>query len=169
MRKLFILALCATVCACAGKKEKNEEPVVPQPTVPVKAPDSGDAGGQAEPVKTSLTLDGVEYPGNVAHAVFQENGKTLFYYNVDTKKGAVSINGQQYSFDHFSHVINEPDFTLKSGNAVTIKVEQTVYGEYENPEPGIMKGKAGLVTVIRGTDTLTLKNRVEVIDGTNAD
>lgn len=169
MRKLFILALCAAVCACSGKKENNNaDPVAPQPAVPVKTPDTGNTTGNTEPVKTTLALDGVEYPGNVAHAVFQQNGKTLFYYNVDTKKGSVSINGRVYPFDFYAHIINEPDFTLKSGNQLSVKVQGTKFEEYENPEPGILKGKAALVTLILGTDTLNLKN-VNVIDGTNAD
>lgn len=168
MRKLFIVAFCAAICACSNKKSANNETgtrknadttAAPAPPQPV----------QENPEKKPLVLDGVEYPGNVANAVFQDNGKTLFYYNVDTKKGAVSINGQPYHFDFFSHVVNTPDFTLKAGSEVQIRVEGTKYADYENPEPGIMKGRAALVQVIRGTDTLTLKNTVQVIDGTNAD
>lgn len=175
MKKLLILALCAASFACGGKKEK-ETPVSDPTETPVNK-DTGSATPTPPPAKPDaatqtttgqLVLDGVEYAGNVGQAVFQQNGKTLFYYNVDKKKGLISINGEQYTFDFFKHTINEPDFTLKAGDQLTVKVEGTAYSEYENPEPGIQKGKAATVTITLGTETLTLKN-IEVIDGTNAD
>lgn len=160
MRKFFILISMACLAACENNSVNNTQ---------VKDTSSSGEKKDNSVAKEKLTIDAIDYPGNVAYAVFQQDGKTLFYYNVDTKKGSISINKQQYNFDSYQHKINEPDYELKSGDKLTILVTGTKYHEYENPEPGILKGKAANVTVILAQDTLVLSDKVDVIDGTNAD
>jgi hypothetical protein len=161
MRKLFFIPLSIVLVSCANNSKGGKN--IGDSTKNLTKTDSHAV------VKQTLTIDTVAYPGNVAYAVFKQDKKTLFYYNVDTKKGFISINKTKYNFDFYKHTINKPDYTLKSGNEVLIMVEGTKFYEYENPEPGILKGKSEKVTVVKGADTLVLKNNIDVIDGTNAD
>lgn len=161
MKKIIFIALCTTsLVSCSNN---TQEPAKTNDTANTAKKDS------LVVVKQSIEIDSIAYPGNVAYAVFQQDGKTLFYYNVDTKKGYISINKIKYDFTEYKHTINEPDYTLKSGDKVLIKVEGTKFHNYENPEPGILKGNAAKVTITMGTETLGLDNKIDVIDGTNAD
>jgi len=117
----------------------------------------------------TLNIDTMPYPGNVGKSVFLIDGKTIFYYDVDAKKGHITINGTKYDFDVYQHQINEPDFLLKSGDKVVINVTGAQYFDQEEPEPGILKGKAARVSIKLGSDSLVLENKVQVHDGINAD
>jgi len=165
MRKLSFIALFGVLLSCNSSspdKETKKDSTVVSKDTSVAPPKTDSAAG------VTLTIDPVKYPGSVAYAVFQQDGKTLFYYNVDNKKGSISINGKKYDFTSYSHEINGSTYELKSGDDLTIEVTGTKYHDYANPEPGIMKGKAALVTIILGTAKLATNN-VDVIDGTNAD
>ncbi|HMC99238.1 MAG TPA: hypothetical protein VKH37_03765, partial [Ferruginibacter sp.] len=89
-------------------------------------------------------------------------------YNVDSKKGMISIDGTKYDFTSYTHTINEPDYTLKAGTDLTVMVTGTKMHEYEDPEPGILKGKAAKVVITLKGAALELTD-VDVVDGTNAD
>lgn len=161
MKKNLCIAFCATgIIACSNHQEEKAKTTDTAKIVKTDSPAIG---------KQSIAIDNIDFPGSVAYAVFQEDGKTLFYYNVDTKKGFISINKTKYDFTEYKHTINEPDYTLKSGDKISVKIEGTKFQDYENPEPGILKGRAAKVTIIMGAETLVLENKVDVIDGTNAD
>ncbi len=174
MRTLLVFTLFAALLGCnnssSDKETKTDSTVVKKDTMPIPPKtDTMHAPPKTDSVaKASLMIDATKSPGNVGIASFAQGGKPLFYYNVDTKKGSISINGKKYDFNSYAHEINGPSYTLKSGSDLTIKVEGTKYHDYANPEPGILKGKAATVTITLGADKLELKN-VDVTDGTNAD
>lgn len=159
MKQLFILGLCTALISCGSNSP--EKKLVTDTSNATKTDSST--------TKKVLAIDTMAHPGKVGKSVFLQDGKAIFYYDVDKKEGHVTINGTKYNFDYFNHKINEPDFLLKSGSILSIKVEGTKYYDYENPEPGILKGKAAKVTIKLGGDSLVLNNKVEVYDGINAD
>jgi hypothetical protein len=170
MKSLFVIGLFVVTASCQSKSGKTESSTNDTTKTETQQSNSSNTqtGNSVTTSESSLAIDPVPYPGSVAYAVFQKGGQTLFYYNVDTKQGLVKVNGMEHKFTSYEHQINEPDYILKAGDDLTIKVEGTQFAEYENPEPGILKGKAAKVTVTLADGKLELTD-VDVVDGTNAD
>lgn len=166
MRKLFLVTLTAILFSCNSSKSDKENKT--DSTTTKTDTSANKPATDPAAASTQLIIDPANDPGKVAYAVFQQNGQTLFYYNVDTKNGSISINGVKYDFTSYAHEINGSTYTLRSGDKLAIDVEGVKYHDYENPEPGILKGKAEKITITVGNEKIELKD-VDVVDGTNAD
>lgn len=163
MNKIFLLLSLSFFIACS-ETEKQSSATDSKPSdssnniKPINTPDT---------TKKTWVLDDIEYPGNVAYALIMEKGKTKMAYNVDHKKGTISINGTKYELNQFKHEYDSDEFSI-DGNDVHIFVEGTNFTDYENPEPGILKGTAASIRIIVKSDTVVFQN-MEFWDGTNAD
>lgn len=164
MTRKILIYLFAMACVACGNHTttKNEN------TSAAPAPSAGVADKTSKS-PSAITIDTVPYPGSVAYAVFAHEGKTIFYYNVDTHAGYITINHKKYNFTEYVHTINQPDYFLKSGDNLNIKVSGVKFSDYENPEPGIQKGHAAKIVITLGQDSLIIEDKIDVTDGTNAD
>src|SRR5438552_3633941 len=119
MRTLLAIALFAVLFGC-NNSSPDKETKTDSTIVKTDSSNGSSKMDTMQPPKTdtvaraALVIDPVKYPGSVGYAVFQQDGKTLFYYNVDTKKGSISINGTKYDFTSYTHEINGPTYKLKS-------------------------------------------------------
>ncbi len=161
---LLLLAACNTSNSTETTKEKEEIKVDTTKVADDKSTTDEEADEASE-----LKMDALKYPGSMATAIFLKDGKTLFYYNVDTKKGEISIDGKKYKFDSYKHAINDADYYFKAGKDVTITVDGTEIIAEENPEAGILKGKVETVKIKFGGKEYVYTNEFDVVDGTNAD
>lgn len=168
MKRILFFAFCSSLtlssCNNSAKETTKENEEIKVDTAKV-----ADDKKTEETEEKELNFDALKFPGSVAYAVFLKDGKTIFYYNVDTEKGEISIDGKKYKFDSYKHYINEADFLIKSGKELTITVNGISWEDYENPEPGILKGKAASVKIKLGDKEYVYDNAFDVVDGTNAD
>jgi hypothetical protein len=162
-QKILIYLFCIACVACGNNSATKNENTSDAPASTTKI------ANKTTRTPSDMIISPADYPGSVAYAVFAHEGKTIFYYNVDTQEGSITINNKIYNFTEYKHTINQPDYFLKSGNDLSIRVYGTKFSDYENPEPGILKGSAAKIVITLGNDSLIINNKIDVTDGTNAD
>ena len=101
-----------------------------------------------------LRLTPLNISGEIGHVTFSQKGKTIFYYDAQTKRGKIILNGSEYILTKI-----EGSYKL-SGNNVNIT---TTKGKWKEMESDCAYGKALVVTIKMGSQALQLNN-VEVQD-----
>lgn len=157
---LLFVALIAFSCN-SGKTEKEPAPAK-NDTVPgtaVNKPDNMKVDNSTVP-KTTLTLSPQEVSGNLGQVTFSQNNKTVFFYNLKTKKGTIVLNGTPQTLDKYSFDSKTFSYSL-SGGTVTVTAPNGKFKENKGEDCGY--GKFAMVNITMGTDTLNV-NDVEVQD-----
>lgn len=95
-------------------------------------------------------------PQNVSsgkgRAVFVQNGKTLFFFDQNSNKGNIKIDGKDYDLDRFD--FNENNYSLY-GNGVEI---EAVNGDFKSGTGDCVAGDFPEVKVTVNGKTLNLTN-----------
>lgn len=95
-------------------------------------------------------------PQNVSsgkgRAVFVQNGKTLFYFDQNSNKGNVKIDGKDYALDRFD--FNENNYSLY-GDGVEIEATN---GDFKSGNGDCVSGDFPEVKVTVNGETLNLAN-----------
>lgn len=163
---IFILSITLLAISC-GHHDKKQEEVIPkkQDTLPpttVNKADNMQVDNATVP-KTSLLLSPQNVSGNLGQVTFSQNDKTVFFYNLKTKKGKVVLNGTPYTLDKFAFDSKTSGYNL-SGGTVTINAPNGKFKENKGEDCSYAKFSA--VTITMGADTLKVNN-VDVQDCPN--
>jgi hypothetical protein len=108
------------------------------------------------PAPSTLTVTPLNISGDLGQVTFSQKGKTIFYYNLKSKKGKIKLNDTEYILDKYSE--NYGSFKLWGGQ-VSINAPNCKYDEGEGGD--CFYGKFSVVTITLGNDVLKL-NSVEV-------
>ena len=149
--KILPLLIITTVLAC-----KKEQEIITENKItdhPVVKTDST----QNPVIKTPVAVAAFEIiPQDVSSAkgrsIFTQNGKTLFYFEQNSNKGNIKIDGKDYTLN--SYDFNENNYTL-SGNEV--KIEAT-NGDFKDQTGDCVYGIFPDVKVTLNGKVLNLSN-----------
>jgi hypothetical protein len=123
--------------------------------------DSATANNSDTTSTATLQITPLDIEGDLGQVTFTQKEKTIFYYDVSSKKGKVTLNGTEYTLDKYS--FNSGSYKL-SGKDVEIIAPNA---KYKAPEGGDCSyGKFNEVTITSGANLLKLKD-VEVQDCPN--
>ena len=141
----------------------SEEPTAIETEGATKEKTDGATKDLVDTIKTKLSqktptqqlrLTPLNISGEIGHVTFSQKGKTIFYYDAQTKRGKIILNGSEYILTKI-----EGSYKL-SGNNVNIT---TTKGKWKEMESDCAYGKALVVTIKMGSQALQLNN-VEVQD-----
>ena len=116
------------------------------------------AGPGATPATAQLSVDILSVEGQPGRVTFSQKGKTIFYYDEQTSKGMIKINGTEYPTNAYK--FHTDSYTI-TGDGIKITAPKCKYKK--NNGEDCMYGKFSAVTVQLAEQTLTLKG-VEVQD-----
>lgn len=155
---LFVLASC-------GSEKKEEQTDIAQPATTEAAATTENV---SESPKATISLTALPTkPSTLGAAVFTQNDKIVFYYNVDEKKGQIAIADKTYALNKYAHEINGSTYDI-SGPEVSIKIAGCKYHDVEEPNPGHLYGNIEMAEITMGQMSEKFTD-ITVVDGTNAD
>jgi len=166
----FILIISLLVLSCSQndtkQKElelKERELVLKEKEFELKQKDSATLKDLKTDTVTqinAITVSPLNTDGDLGQVTFSQKEKTIFYYNLRSKKGKIKLNGVDYILNKYAFNSTSGSYTL-SGDKVNIIAPNCKYAESEGGDCGY--GKFDVVTITLGTDILKL-NKVEVQD-----
>ena len=151
MRNILSLIAFAALVSC----KKDVEPIV---QISKENPQSKVADSNSV-----LKIENPEYSGvfNVipqdisadnGRAIFTQEGKTLFYFDQNSNKGIIKIDGKDYTLNRFD--FNENNYTLYGNN---VKIEAT-NGDFKDTTGDCVYGDFQEVKVTLDGKTLNIPN-----------
>jgi hypothetical protein len=159
---MSILSLTLIITSCQeNSTTQTENSVASSDSLKKEIVDSSSLNATDTASSTSLTITPLEIEGDLGQITFTQNGKTIFYYDLESKKGKVNLGGKEYALDKYN--FNSGTYKL-SGSNVNISAPNAKYKESEGGDCNY--GKFAEVTITSGAETLKLKN-VEVQDCPN--
>lgn len=163
MRHIFIIAISLLAISCGNHDKKQEEVIAKKqdsiPPTPVNKSDNMQVDNATVP-KTSLLLTPQNISGNLGQVTFSQNDKTVFFYNLKTKKGTVVLNGAPQTLDKFAFDSKTLSYNL-SGGTVTINAPNGKFKENKGEDCNYAKFSTVIISM--GADTLKVNN-VDVQD-----
>jgi len=151
MRNILSLIAFAALVSC----KKDVEPIV---QISKENPQSKVADSSSV-----LKIENPEYSGvfNVipqdisadsGRAIFTQEGKTLFYFDQNSNKGIIKIDGKDYALDRFD--FNENNYSLYGNN---VEIEAT-NGDFKEMTGDCVNGEFTEVKITVNGKTLNLPN-----------
>lgn len=160
---ILIIAISLFAISCGNHDNKAKETVPGKkdsvPGIVVNKADNMQVDNATVP-KTSLLLTPQDVSGNLGQVTFSQNDKTVFFYNLKTKKGTVVLNGAPQTLDNFAFDSKTLSYNL-SGGTVTINAPNGKFKENKGEDCGY--GNFSTITIAMGADTLKVNN-VDVQD-----
>lgn len=92
--------------------------------------------------------------GGPSYIAFQRDGETLFYYHTGDKKGAIKVNGKDYTLNKYSY--EEPGTYKFSGPGITIVAPDGKH--LENTGEDCFYGSFHKVSIVAGGKEVNLAN-----------
>jgi hypothetical protein len=167
MRQLIsIILISFLLLSCGQNTTSQEERELQQKELESKEKEklSRDSAEQktnpATTVAPALQISPLDDSGDLGQVTFSQNEKTVFYYNLNSKKGKVKLNDKEYILDRYSFDSNSGSYTL-SGNGVSISAPDCKYDAPGEGDCGY--GKFSTVIIKLGTGILKL-TKVEIQD-----
>lgn len=151
MKNILPLLIYAVLISCTKEKETVTDQKI------------GDSITLAADSTKILHIENADYSGvfeitpqNITsgkgRAVFIQNGKTLFYFDQNSNKGNIKIDGKDYALDRFD--FNENNYSL-FGNGVEIEATN---GDFKSGTGDCVYGDFPDVKVTVNGETLNLAN-----------
>lgn len=151
MKNILPLLIYAVLISCTKEKETVTDQKI------------GDSITLAADSTKILNIENPDYSGvfeitpqNVTsgkgRAVFIQNGKTLFYFDQNSNKGNIKIDGKDYALDRFD--FNENNYSL-FGDGVEIEATN---GDFKSGTGDCVYGDFPDVKVTVNGETLNLAN-----------
>ncbi len=167
---LFILVTSLLLISCTQndtkQKElelKERELVLKEKEFELKQKDSSaikDTKADTVTQAVALTISPLNTEGDLGQVTFSQKDKTIFYYNLRSKKGKIKLNGTEYMLNKYYFDSKSGSYSL-SGDKVSIVAPNCKYAASEGGDCGY--GKFAVVTITLGKGILML-NKVEVQD-----
>lgn len=109
---------------------------------------------------TALAISPLDIEGDMNQVTFSQQEKTLFYYNLKSKKGKIKLNGNEYILTKYAVNSTSGSYIL-TGDKVSIVAPNCKYAASEGGDCNY--GKFAVVTITLGAGNLKL-NKVDVQD-----
>lgn len=154
MRQFSLIMLAGLLAVSCGSKDTKEKPAAPAEPLPVNSNDNTKQDNSGIP-KTVLSLGTQDVSGDLGQITFTQNEKTVFFYNLKSKKGTVVLNGAPQTLDQYSFDSKTGSYTL-SGSTVTINAPDCKFRVNKGEDCNY--GQFSAVTIAMGKDTLTVNN-----------
>ena len=152
MKNILPLLLFATFVSCKKDKEVITENQTSDTAAVIKI-DSAQIPTIENPASSgAFTIIPQNISAGKGKSVFTQNGKTLFYFEQNSNKGIIKIDGKDYTLN--SYDFNENNYTL-SGDEV--KIEAT-NGDFQDQTGDCVNGIFPEVKVTLNGKVLNLSN-----------